>query len=57
MTLRCECGGVLELDGDPMDHDHGWSEHYECVACGRVGGAHFRDAGRRADYWGCVDDA
>ncbi|KXB00770.1 hypothetical protein AKJ40_00675 [candidate division MSBL1 archaeon SCGC-AAA259M10] len=41
MTLRCECGGELELlkvlDGD-NGNGEGWAyEKYQCVRCGEIG--------------------
>jgi len=37
MTLRCECGGAVELDGPGIYGEEYATEQYECVACGRTG--------------------
>ena len=58
MTLRCECGGSLELTYcTPSDQDvERWTERYKCASCGRTGGGNFpADHAGRADYWWCVD--
>lgn len=37
VTLRCECGGPLEITSG-REHDHGFSESYRSPECGRRGG-------------------
>ena len=43
MTLRCDCGGALELtyQSYPDDPDATATEQYECVSCGRTGSYQF----------------
>jgi hypothetical protein len=57
MTLRCQCGGVVEIqDGsDPDPEATMFWERYECVECGRTGTyTHYTEPGRSDDYGGCL---
>jgi len=61
VTLRCECGGAVEVvDGTyPYDDDGRPSGRatatYACPSCGRTGGMSFGDG--PTDKWGCLVDA
>jgi hypothetical protein len=61
VTLRCECGGVVEVqDGTYPSDSNGRpsgraTETYECVSCGRTGGMSFGDG--PTNKWGCLSDA
>jgi hypothetical protein len=51
VTLRCECGGQVEITGQ-SDRDEVALEIYECVACGRTGTYRFGDG--RDQTGGCL---
>ncbi len=51
MTLRCECGGMLEITGQNYGKTDALEE-YECVDCGRTGTYSFGDGPERMT--GCV---
>lgn len=61
VTLRCECGGPLELTSGSYDRDEDGQitgegraiETYECVECGRNGSYGFGDHGPDVTR-GCV---
>jgi len=38
VTLRCECGGPVELQNGTDHGDGNFFETYECTSCGRTGG-------------------
>jgi len=44
MTLRCECGGAVELQAQSYN-DTTAHETYECASCGRTGSLSFGDYG------------
>lgn len=57
MTLRCECGGAVEIQKgsspDP-EADLFW-ELYECPSCGRTGTyTHYRNPSRTDELTGCL---
>jgi hypothetical protein len=53
MTLRCECGGAVELTGQSYGEDVAF-ESYECASCGRTGSYTFGADGERMT--GCLTD-
>jgi hypothetical protein len=57
MTLRCECGGAVEIvDGSEPDPDaSSFFEVYECASCGRTGTyTHHTNPSRSDEYGGCL---
>jgi len=36
MTLRCRCGGALDMTASEYTDDS-MTEHYKCASCGRTG--------------------
>ena len=52
-TLRCECGGAVELTSGSYDDDSGRAfETYECASCGRKGTFTFGNG--RSSKSGCL---
>jgi len=52
-TLRCECGGAVEIvNASYPDESHAF-EQYECVSCGRRGA--FRFGNGRSEKSGCLE--
>jgi len=54
MTLRCECGGAVELNNQSHGEDMAF-ESYQCVSCGATGTYRFDENGDELS--GCLLDA